>query len=149
MNHDCSKSNAEALALARCPECAACGGCTLGIPAVFRIPADHCSSTGLSRTYIYGVTTPSPANDYNPPVAAYEIKKPGAKRGVRLINGASFCQHVRSHQIRPGRPAKKTRRQVTKQSIDPSNPDAKMPASPAPLATPVTPPPPPPPPVEG
>lgn len=129
--------------LARCPDCAGNGGCVLGIRAAFRIPKYFCRATGLSRTYIYGVTT-VPKGEKAASVIAYDIREPGADRGVRIVNGPSFCQHVRSHQVRPGRPSKKTRRSPGKKKSKPTvTPDI---TAPVPAAELIAPPPPPPPP---
>jgi hypothetical protein len=131
---------------AHCADCLGSGGCILGIPAAFRVPKARCAVTGLSRTYIYEVTSSKKENNFDPPVISYELKQPGAKTGVRIVNGRSFCQHVRKHQIRPGRPAKKVRRANTQKKVTAANSKIVAPlVGTVPVADQTNPPPPPPP----
>jgi hypothetical protein len=153
---------------ARCPDCQEMGGCRLGIRAAFRIPQDGCLATGISRTAIYYATSPTEENQFNPPVQSYEIRKAGAKSGVRVVDGRSWCNYVRSQPPSP-KVAKKSKAKRTKTprtKTAPKNP-ANVPAAvttavppsadttptisaapPVPGNGPVSPPPPPPPPEE-
>jgi len=153
---------------ALCPDCREMGRCRLGIRAAFRIAKDGCPATGICRTTIYAATSPTEENQFEPPVKSFEIKKAGAKSGVRVVDGRSWCNYVRSQPPSP-KVAKKSKAKRTKTprtKTAPKNP-ANVPAavttavppsadttptnsaaSPVPGNGPFSPPPPPPPPEE-
>jgi hypothetical protein len=119
-----------------------------GIKAAFCIPQDQFPAAGLSRSYIYAVASPTPEDNYTGLVTSYEIKKPGTKHGIRIANSPSFREHVRSHKIHPGRPAKKARRAGKKKNTRILSPKIVAPVpvrAPAPAVQPVMALPPPPP----
>ena len=60
-------------------------------------PGTLCPLTGLSRTAINSMILPTAANDRKPPVKSVAVRKPGQKRGWRLINVASLLEYLHSH----------------------------------------------------
>ena len=59
------------------------------------LPGDRCPRTNLSRGTLNELCIPGPANNHRPPVRSLVLKKRGATRGIRLINWASLCDHLR------------------------------------------------------
>ena len=156
-------SNQSQPALAKCPDCLGFGGCLLGLPALFEMPEQKCSATGLWRTRLYKLTSPTEDNGFHPPVESFEERNEGARTGHRMILGASLCRHIRNHKTKPSsqNSAKKKKKSRSANKNVASNktpkpvttPTPPPPADPpAPTATSAvannTPPPPPPPPPE-
>jgi hypothetical protein len=60
-------------------------------------PGTRCPVTGLSRSTLYQLITPSLENRFNPPVKSYTIsRKKGLIRGTRLISYDSLVQYIES-----------------------------------------------------
>jgi hypothetical protein len=60
------------------------------------VPGQRCTHTGLSRSSIYALITPSAANGYRPPVASHVVKTSRqAKRGIRLVELESLLAYIR------------------------------------------------------
>lgn len=66
-------------------------------PEFIRLPSPRtrCKHTGLSRTSLLELCAPSQINGFKPPVRSHVIKKPGAVRGIRLLDYASLLKHIR------------------------------------------------------
>lgn len=60
-------------------------------------PGERCPLTGLSRGTLNELCIPTEKNNHRPLVRSHIIKKPGAARGVRLINYASLLKYL--HQL--------------------------------------------------
>ena len=58
------------------------------------LPNKRCPFTGLSRTTICEICTPSPANNFTPPVKSSVLKKRGARRGIRIVNYDSLIAYL-------------------------------------------------------
>lgn len=65
-------------------------------PEWLRLPAPggRCPYTGLSRSTLYELTIPGPANEGIPPVKSVVLRKRGALRGIRLINYDSLMSYL-------------------------------------------------------
>jgi len=70
-------------------------------PEWLRLPAPkkRCPVTGLSRTTLYEIAVPGPANDNRPPVKSIVIKKRGATRGIRLVSYDSLMNYLASLEV--------------------------------------------------
>jgi hypothetical protein len=70
-------------------------------PEWLRLPAPkkRCPVTGLSRTTLYEMAVPGPANDNRPPVKSIVIKKRGATRGIRLVSYDSLMGYLASLEV--------------------------------------------------
>jgi hypothetical protein len=66
-----------------------------GEPNYLRLPKPGEKLEGLSRSTITELVVPSKVNDFNPPVVSVLIKKRNARRGIRLIEAASFYAYLR------------------------------------------------------
>lgn len=68
-------------------------------PEFIRLPKSGtlCPLTGLSRTALNAIILPTVANESKPPVKSVAVRKPGQKRGWRLINVASLLGYLHSH----------------------------------------------------
>lgn len=53
-------------------------------------PGSRCSFSGLSRSKLYELITPSKENEFRPPVDSIVLKSNGKKRGVRLYSRSSY-----------------------------------------------------------
>jgi hypothetical protein len=51
-------------------------------------------TTGLRRSLLNSIILPTPENDHKPPVRSIVLRKPGCKRGVRLIHLASLLDYL-------------------------------------------------------
>jgi len=69
-----------------------------GRPEWIRLPSPkgRCPYTGLSRSVLYSLITPSAANDYKTPVKCAHLRRRGAERGVRLISYDSLMAYLAS-----------------------------------------------------
>lgn len=67
-------------------------------PIFIRLPKSghKCLYTGLSRSSLYNLITPSEANGYAPPVVSHVIRKRGCTRGIRVINAESLKVYIES-----------------------------------------------------
>lgn len=54
----------------------------------------RCPYTGLSRTKLFELATPCRRNGFKPLVESKHIKRPGAQRGIRLINRVSLFEYL-------------------------------------------------------
>lgn len=68
------------------------------LPVFIRLPKSpaHCPLTGLSRSALYELILPCPANGFKPPVRSKVVKKKHASRGIRLIEVASLLAYLNS-----------------------------------------------------
>jgi len=67
-------------------------------PQYISIPrtGTKCSISGLSRSGIYNLISPTKANGHKVIVASSEVKLPGKKRGRRMICYESLMRYMRS-----------------------------------------------------
>jgi len=73
-------------------------GSGLGFPAILRLPptGEHCKYSALTRSALNYLILPSSANQFHPPVRSYCLRRPGAKKGLRLIDGESLKSFILS-----------------------------------------------------
>lgn len=57
-------------------------------------PRGRCPYTGLSRTKLFELATPCRRNGFKPVVESKHLKRPGAQRGIRLINLSSLFDYL-------------------------------------------------------
>ena len=68
-------------------------------PEFIRIPkSGPCPYTGLCRSTMYGLLTPTEENGYRPPVKSVSLRKPGQTKGTRLIVLQSLLDYLR-HEV--------------------------------------------------
>lgn len=66
-------------------------------PEWIRLPIKgKCPHSGLSRSSLYALVSPSEANDFSPPVKSVVIRNRGAARGIRLISYDSLMAYFSS-----------------------------------------------------
>lgn len=65
-------------------------------PEFERLPSRNgrCGITGLSRSSVEELVRPSEKNNFNPPVKAKYLRKPGALRGVWLIPRQALIDYI-------------------------------------------------------
>lgn len=56
--------------------------------------------SGLRRSTLNELVLPNMANGYKPPVKSISLRKPGCKRGCRLIHLASLLDYLNRHAER-------------------------------------------------
>lgn len=61
-------------------------------------PGEKCSYSGLSRSKLYELITPSKENGFRPPVESIVLKSNGKERGVRLYSKSSYERHLKRMQ---------------------------------------------------
>ena len=60
-----------------------------------RLPkSGQCPITGLTRTKLYDLISPSEANGFKPPVKSVSLRKPGQIKGTRLIVRQSLLDYL-------------------------------------------------------
>lgn len=66
-------------------------------PEWIRMPKgrEKCKYTGLSRSFLYTLVTPSKENGYKPPIKSISLRRRGMQKGVRLISYDSLMQYLR------------------------------------------------------
>ena len=71
-----------------------------GEPLYIRLPkpGTRCDHTGLSRSKLYELITPTKENSWRAPVESISDKKPGQTRGTRLIVFASLKSHLNAQR---------------------------------------------------
>jgi len=69
---------------------------TGAIPLWIRLPrpGTRCPYTGLSRGTMIELVLPCPVNGHRPPVRSVCLRKRGAQRGIRLVNGESLADYL-------------------------------------------------------
>jgi hypothetical protein len=69
---------------------------TIEKPVTIRMPrsGQKCPYTGLSRSSLYKLTTPSQENGNCLPVKSFCLRNRGSLRGVRLISFESLCNYL-------------------------------------------------------
>ena len=61
-----------------------------------RLPkSGQCPITGLTRTKLYDLISPSEDNGFKPPVKSVSLRKPGQIKGTRLIVLQSLLDYLR------------------------------------------------------
>ena len=64
-------------------------------PEFIRIPkSGPCPYTGLCRSTMYGLLTPTEENDYRPPVKSVSLRKRGQIKGTRLVVYQSLIDYL-------------------------------------------------------
>jgi len=64
-------------------------------PEFIRIPkSGPCPHTGLCRSTMYGLLTPTEENDYKPPVKSVSLRKRGQIKGTRLVVYQSLIDYL-------------------------------------------------------
>ena len=58
-------------------------------------PRTRCPLTGLSRTSLNDLVSPSKNNDFKPPVRSFVLRRKGTTRGIRLIDRADLVRYIR------------------------------------------------------
>lgn len=61
-------------------------------------PNERCSYSGLSRSKLYELITPSEENGFRPPVKSIVLKSSGKERGVRLYSKSSYEEYLKRVQ---------------------------------------------------
>jgi hypothetical protein len=65
-------------------------------PEYIRLPkSGPCSITGLTRSKLYDLISPSEDNGFKPPVKSVSLRKPGQTKGTRLIVLQSLLDYLR------------------------------------------------------
>lgn len=70
-------------------------------------PRERDPRHGLTRSFLNEVCLPTEANDFNPPVKSYVLRRKGAKKGIRLINISSLDSYIAAHEEK-SKPAPKS-----------------------------------------
>jgi len=67
-------------------------------PEWIRMPKgrEKCKYTGLSRSFLYTLVSPSKENGYNPPVKSVSLRRRGMQKGVRLISYDSLMSYLQN-----------------------------------------------------
>ncbi|ADE54188.1 conserved hypothetical protein [Coraliomargarita akajimensis DSM 45221] len=70
-------------------------------PHWIRLPrsGERCSHTGLSRSALNELVLKTPLNGFKPPVKSISLKRPGQKRGIRLINFESLIGYLEACEL--------------------------------------------------
>ena len=64
-------------------------------PEFIRLPKrGRCPITGLTRSKLYDLISPSEDNDFKPPVKSVSLRKPGQIKGTRLIVCQSLLDYL-------------------------------------------------------
>lgn len=68
-------------------------------PEFIRLPptGHRCPVTGMARSTLDVLTRPQKANKFKPPVRSHMLRRPGAARGIRLIEFASLRAFIEAH----------------------------------------------------
>ena len=65
-------------------------------PEFIRLPkSGTCPITGLTRSKLYDLISPSEDNGFKPPVKSVSLRKPGQTKGTRLIVLQSLLDYLR------------------------------------------------------
>ena len=65
-------------------------------PEYIRLPkSGPCPITGLTRSKLYDLISPSEDNGFKPPVKSVSLRKPGQTKGTRLIVLQSLLDYLR------------------------------------------------------
>ena len=69
-------------------------------PLFVRVPrsGEKCPYSGLTRSTLLSLVLPSHDNEFPAPVASLAPRKPGAKRGIRLVVWAALEAYIRSQR---------------------------------------------------
>jgi hypothetical protein len=69
-------------------------------PETIRLPAPGtlCPYTGLTRSAMNELILPTPENDFSPPVKSFCLRRPGKKKGIRLVDFDSLLAHIHRHE---------------------------------------------------
>ena len=71
------------------------GAKTQSAPEFIRIPkSGPCPYTGLCRSTMYGLLTPTEENGYSPPVKSVSLRKRGQIKGTRLVVYQSLIDYL-------------------------------------------------------
>lgn len=57
-------------------------------------PGGRCPYTGLSRTTLVELSVPCHRNGFKPPVLSKHLRRPGAQKGIRLVDRDSLFGYL-------------------------------------------------------
>jgi hypothetical protein len=65
-------------------------------PLFIRLPkvGEYCPVSGLTRNVLNTLILPMQVNDFKPPVRSISLKRPGKKRGCRLVDYKSLLSYL-------------------------------------------------------